>query len=97
MSMTLVLQQILVIFCYVSVGLGAGKLGIIDPEQRKYLTKLCSGLILPFTILSAASMEVGAEGFVELFLGDFAAFQLQERTLLRELAEERVGILEAEL
>ena len=62
MSMQLVLQQILVIFCYVAVGVGAGKLGIIDPEQRKYLTKLCSGLILPFTILSAASMELGAEG-----------------------------------
>ena len=66
MSMQLVLQQILVIFCYVAVGVGAGKLGIIDPEQRKYLTKLCSGLILPFTILSAASMELGAEGFRSL-------------------------------
>ena len=66
MSMRLVLQQILVIFCYVAVGVGAGKLGIIDPEQRKYLTKLCSGLILPFTILSAASMELGAEGFRSL-------------------------------
>ena len=66
MSMSLVLQQILVIFCYVAVGVGAGKLGIIDPNQRKFLTKLCSGLILPFTILSAASMEVGAEGFRNL-------------------------------
>ena len=66
MSMNLVLQQILIIFCYVAVGLGAGKLGIIDPEQRKYLTRLCSGLILPFTILAAASMELGAEGFRSL-------------------------------
>ena len=66
MSMQLVLQQIIVIFCYVAVGVGAGKLGIIDPDQRKYLTKLCSGLILPFTILSAASMELGAEGFRSL-------------------------------
>ena len=39
---------------------------MIDPDQRKDLTKLCSGLILPFTILSAASMEVGAEGFRSL-------------------------------
>lgn len=66
MSMTLVLQQILVIFCYVAVGMAAGKLGIINPEQRKFLTKLCSSLILPFTILSAASMQVGAEGFRSL-------------------------------
>ena len=35
MSMNLVLQQILVIFCYVAVGAGAGKLDIIDPVQRK--------------------------------------------------------------
>lgn len=66
MSMQLVFQQILVIFCYVAVGVGAGKLGIIDPDQRKYLTKLCSGLILPFTILSAAGMEIGAAGFRSL-------------------------------
>lgn len=66
MSMTLVLQQILVIFCYVAVGMGAGKLGLINPAQRKFLTKLCSSLILPFTILSASSMEVGAEGFRSL-------------------------------
>ena len=66
MSMQLVLQQIIVIFCYVAVGVGAGKLNIINPDQRKYLTRLCSGLILPFTILSAASMELGAEGFRSL-------------------------------
>ena len=66
MSMNLVLQQILVIFCFVAVGVGAGKLGIIDPDQRKYLTKLCSSLILPFTILSAASMELSPEGLRSL-------------------------------
>lgn len=63
MSMNLVMQQILIIFGYVFVGIGAGKLGIINPEQRKFLTKLCSSLMLPFTILSAASMEVGQETF----------------------------------
>lgn len=66
MSMTLVLQQILIIFGYVAVGMAAGKLGVVNPEQRKYLTKLCSSLLLPFTILSAASMEVGAEAFRNL-------------------------------
>ena len=85
MSMTLVLQQILVIFCYVSVGLGAGKLGIIDPEQRKYLTKLCSGLILPFTILSAASMEVGAEGFRSLGVALIVMFLIMGGTMAGSL------------
>ncbi|MGN0978430.1 MAG: AEC family transporter [Faecousia sp.] len=63
MSMGLVLQQILIIFGYVAVGLAAGKLSVINPEQRKFLTKLCSSLMLPFTILSAASMEVDGAAF----------------------------------
>ena len=66
MSMNLVLQQIVIIFGYVAVRAAAGKLGVINPEQRKFLTKLCSSLMLPFTILSAASMEVGAEEFRSL-------------------------------
>ena len=74
MSMQLVLQQIIVIFCYVAVGVGAGKLNIINPDQRKYLTQLCSGLILPFTILSAASMEIGGEGFRNLGIALGVAF-----------------------
>lgn len=65
-SMNLVFEQILIIFGYVAVGLGAGKLGLINPEQRKYLTRLCSDLMLPFTILSAASMEVGGDEFRSL-------------------------------
>ena len=106
MSMNLVLQQVLVIFCYVAVGVGAGKLGIIDPDQRKYLTKLCSGLILPFTILSAASMEVGAEGFRSLGLecfeprGAFYMFPCIKSTGMtseqfcdRFLAEQRVAVI----
>lgn len=59
MSMSLVFTQILVILLYVLVGFGAGKLKLITPEQRRYLSGLCSTLILPFTILSAASQEVG--------------------------------------
>ena len=39
-SMNLVFEQILIIFGYVAVGLGAGKLGLVNPEQRKYLTRL---------------------------------------------------------
>lgn len=66
MSMGLVLQQILIIFGYVAVGVAAGKLGVINPEQRKFLTKLCSSLMLPFTILSAASMEVDGAAFRSL-------------------------------
>lgn len=66
MSMDLVLQQIFIIFCYVAVGFAVGKLGIVNPEQRKFLTTFCSSLLLPFTILSAASMDVGAAEFRNL-------------------------------
>ena len=85
MSMNLVLQQILVIFCYVAVGVGAGKLGIIDPDQRKFLTKLCSSLILPFTILSAASMEIGAEGFRSLGMAMAVSFLVIGGTMVGSL------------
>ena len=88
--MTLVLQQILVIFCYVAVGVGAGKLGIIDPDQRKYLTKLCSSLILPFTILSAASMELGAESFCSLGIALGVMFLVFGLTLAGSLTLLRV-------
>lgn len=81
MSMHLVLQQIFVIFCYVAVGMGAGKLGIIDRNQRKYLTKLCSSLILPFTILSAAGMEVGADGFRSLGIAMGVSFMVMGGTM----------------
>lgn len=66
--MTQVLQQILIIFCYVIIGFAAGKFGIIGPDQRLFLTKLCSSLLLPFTILSAASMSAGAAEFRNLGL-----------------------------
>lgn len=81
MSMGLVLQQIFVIFGYVAVGTAAGKLGLINPEQRKYLTKLCSGLLLPFTILSAASMEVDGSAFRSLGIALGIMFLVMGSTL----------------
>lgn len=66
MSMALVFTQILVILLYIAVGFAAGKFGIISPEQRKFLTGLCSNLILPFTILSGASQSVEGEQLLSL-------------------------------
>ncbi len=57
-SMDIVLSQILVILLYVLVGFAAGKGGLVSPDQRKYLTRLCTDLVLPFTILSASSQSV---------------------------------------
>lgn len=58
LSMGVVFTQILVILLYVLIGFVAGKCGAINPDQRKYLTKLCSNVILPFTILSASNQAV---------------------------------------
>ena len=59
MSMQLVFTQILIILLYVAVGFVAGRTRLILPEQRKYLTALCSNLILPFTVFAASSQTAG--------------------------------------
>lgn len=58
LSMSSVFSQILVILLYVLIGFVAGKVKLINPEQRKFLTRLCANLILPFTILSATKQSV---------------------------------------
>ena len=66
MSMRLVFTQILVILLYVGIGFAAGKARLIDPAQRRYLSGLCSNLILPFTILSAASQSADRQQMISL-------------------------------
>lgn len=58
-SMDVVFTQILVILLYILVGYAAGKRRLIDAAQRKYLSALCTRLILPFTILSASAQSIG--------------------------------------
>lgn len=66
MSMQIVFEQILVIFGYVIVGYVAGKKNLITKEQQRYLSKLVSSLILPFTVLSASSMEASGQDIVNV-------------------------------
>ena len=68
LSMDVVFTQILVILLYILVGYGAGKWRLIDPEQRKYLTALCTNLILPFTILSASNQTLSLSQIASLGL-----------------------------
>ena len=67
-SMDIVFNQILVILLYVAIGFAAGKCGLVNPEQRKYLTRICSDLILPFTVLTAASQSVSRREIASLGL-----------------------------
>ena len=90
-SMDVVFTQILVILLYIVVGFAAGKCRLVNPGQRRYLTTLCTNLILPFTILSASEQSLGWQQMADLglslvmMLGLFvattvAAMLLQRRT-----------------
>ena len=88
-SMDVVFTQILVILLYVLVGYAAGKLRLINAEQRKYMTTLCTNLILPFTILSASDQTLSMQQIANLglslalMLGLFTATTCAVMLLLR--------------
>ena len=65
-SMDLVFTQILVILLYVVIGYAAGRFRLISPDQRRYLTRLCTDLVLPFTILSASSQSVSSGELLQM-------------------------------
>lgn len=66
LPMDKVFTNILVILLYVVIGFVSGKIKLINPDQRKYLTRLCSDLILPFTILSASRQTLDATAVTNL-------------------------------
>ena len=68
LSMDVVFTQILVIMLYVLVGFVAVKSRLVDPDQRKYLTRVCANLIMPFTVLSAASQTITRQDAANLGL-----------------------------
>lgn len=76
MSMQIVFEQILIIFGYVIVGYVAGKKNLITKEQQRYLSKLVSSLILPFTVLSASSMEASGQDIVNVAIAVVLLFFL---------------------
>ncbi|MBR2798592.1 MAG: AEC family transporter [Clostridia bacterium] len=67
-SMNVVFTQILVILLYILIGYAAGKLRLINADQRKYLSTICTNLILPFTILSASNQTISHNQMAELGL-----------------------------
>lgn len=87
--MQLVFTQILVILLYVAVGFGAGKAGMISPGQRKYLSGLCSNLILPFTILASSSQSVDGREMAGLLFATGFCFAVFALTTLISLAVHR--------
>lgn len=88
--MNLVFTQILVIFLYVITGFISGKAGLINPDQRKYLTGLCTNLILPFTIFSASSQEISNKEIARLSIALLAMFLLFGTTTVISLIYHRL-------
>ncbi len=68
LSMDIVFTQILIILLYVLIGFAAGKYGLVDPDQRKYLTRICTDLIMPFTVLSASDQDLTGSEIASLGL-----------------------------
>ena len=89
LTMDVVFTQILVILLYILVGYVAGKCRLVNADQRKYLTTLCTSLILPFTIVSASNQTLTPRQIANLglslvlMLGLFAATTFAVTGLLR--------------
>ncbi|MBQ8162086.1 MAG: AEC family transporter [Clostridia bacterium] len=88
--MQLVFQQIIVILLYVVVGYVSGKIRLIQESDRKYLTRLCSTLILPFTILSASSQHVDRTTLQSLLMSTVLMFCLFGGTTLLSLIYHKI-------
>ncbi len=68
MSTAILLQQILMIFIIVGVGIVAGKLKIITSEQTGVLSEFLMKISLPATLLASTSYGEGRQTTQELFL-----------------------------
>lgn len=60
MSMDVVFQQVLIIFCYVFVGWVACKMGVLDGTLNKKISDLIVKITLPLSIIAAANVQPSA-------------------------------------
>lgn len=68
MSIIIAIQQVGIIFGYMLVGFIAGKLQIIRPQERLFLSKLITSITLPFTIIAATNVTMKRAVLVNLGL-----------------------------
>ena len=83
MSMQIVFEQIPTIFGYVIVGYVAWKEeNLIDKKEQAalILQNLSTSLILPFTVLSASSMEASGRDIVNVAIAVAASFSCMALT-----------------
>lgn len=74
MSTAVLLQQIVMIFLEIGVGLVAGKIGLITDKDSKFLSNLIMAVCLPCTLLASANIDAGRDTVV-LMLQGFALLE----------------------
>ena len=89
LSINVVFTQILVILLYVLIGFVAGRCGLIKSDQRKYLTRLFTDLILPFTILSATNQNITRQEMAALGIAGVMMLGLYALTTIVSLRVQR--------
>lgn len=69
MAISILLQQILIIFLEIGVGVLACKLGIIDNKSSKILSNLVMTITLPCTLLASSNVAGGRDTVLLMLLG----------------------------
>ena len=75
MSLTILLQQILIIFLEIGAGAATTKLGIMDDKNSKFLSNLVMQVMLPCTLLASASIDGGRTAVAGMLKG-FAVLEV---------------------
>ena len=68
MSISILLQQIGIIFLMIGVGFAAQKLHIVSSDSSKILSELLMKIGLPFTLLASAKVEGGKDAVAKMLL-----------------------------
>lgn len=61
MTLSVLIQQILIIFMEIGIGLTAAKCGIIKESDSKFLSNLVMWVTLPCTLLASTNVSGGRE------------------------------------
>lgn len=76
MAISILLQQILIIFMEIGLGVVAAKLGIIDGKSSKILSNLVMTITLPCTLLASTNISGGTDTVLLMLLGFALLFGL---------------------
>ena len=92
MSVEVLLQQTLIIFCYMGIGWIVCKTGVATGQHTKFLSGLITSLTLPLNILASTSLETEPEDLLHmLYAGLLFAGFLAVTTAVSLLISKKAG------